>query len=180
MRKIILTFGILIGIVCVLMFFFTIPSEGGTSVAYAELIGYSVMIASLASIFFAVKQYRDSYQAGKINFGKAFQIGILITLVASVIYVIGWEIYSSTIAPDFADKYVEQLKSDMAEKGMTAEEIEAEFAGQQEMMDRYKNNMAFRMFITFTEIFPVGLVISLICAIIFGVIIKDPQTSSHS
>ena len=180
MNKIILTFGTLIGIICVLMFFFTIPSEGGTSVDHAELIGYSVMIASLASIFFAVKQYRDIHQGGKINFGKAFQVGILITLLASVIYVIGWEIYSSTVAPDFADKYVEQLKMDMAAKGMTAEEIEAEFAGQQEMMDRYKNNMAFRMFITFTEIFPVGLVISLIVALIFGVVIKDSDTTSHT
>lgn len=162
------------------MFFFTIPSEGGTSVAYAELIGYTVMIASLASIFFAVKQYRDVHQGGRINFGKAFQVGILITLLASVIYVIGWELYSSTVAPDFADTYMEQLKVDMAEKGMSPEEIEAEFEGQQEMIDRYKNNIAFRMFITFTEIFPVGLIISLIVALIFGVIIKHPNTTSDA
>ncbi len=186
MKKIVLTFGIIAGLVCGGMFFLTFAgdSEELLSSGYGELIGYVTMIISLSSIFFAVKQYRDNHLDGTIKFGKAFLIGLYITLIASVIYVLAWELYSSSFASDFADKYMEQLKMEKAEQGMTEAEIEAEMASQFEMMELYKNNTAFRMAMTFTEIFPVGLVISLICALILGVILKDknqnPISSSTS
>ncbi len=182
MRKIVLTFGIIAGIICGGMFFLTVSGNAEQSIdnSYGELIGYVTMIISLSSIFFAIKQYRDNHLDGTIKFGKAFLIGLYITIIASVIYVLAWELYSSNFAPDYADKYMTQLKLDMADKGMTEAEINKELAPQIEMMERYKNNTAFRMAITFTEIFPVGLIISLICALIFGVFLKekDPQPSS--
>lgn len=171
MRKIVLIFGSIAGLICGGMFFLMMLSEDAVSMnfEYGELVGYITMVIALSSIFFAVKQYRDNHLDGTIKFGKAFLLGLYITLVASIIYVLAWELYSANFAPDFADKYVENLKIEMTKSGMSETEIETELAPQREMMVRYRDNMAFRMVITFTEIFPVGLIISLICALIFGV-----------
>ncbi len=181
MTRIVLIFGTIIGLVCIGMVILTVPTgESSTSLAHAELIGYSILIASLASIFFAVRQFRDLHQGGNIKFGKALQVGVLISLLATLFYVVGWEIYSSNFAPDFADHYIEQMKEEMAAKGMTEAEIDSQIASQQDMMDMYKENLPFRLFITSMEIFPVGLIISLIVALIFGVFLKpsDPTTTS--
>lgn len=170
MKKIILTFGIIAGLICGSMFFImhsdTPDFEGGM------LTGYITMIIALSTIFFATKQYRDKYNEGVINFGKAFQVGIGITLVATMIYVLSWEIYYSNFASDFTDQYLSYMKEGLQDKGMTAAEIEAEMAPTAEMMQSYKDNTLMRMGMTAVEIIPVGLIITLISSLVFGKLIK--------
>lgn len=180
MKKIVLIFGIISGLITGGMFFMKIPEPGEPmNFEGGELIGYATMIIALSSIFFAVKQYRDKYQNGSIKFGKAFLIGLYITLIASVIYVLSWEIYYNNYASDFGDQYVEYLKKQMIESGKSEADIAEEITSIQQSMEGYKNSMAIRFAFTFIEIFPVGLIISLICGLIFGVVLKPKSEAAN-
>ncbi len=184
MKKIVLTFGVIAGLITGGMFYLNIPEPGEPmSFEGGELIGYATMIIALSSIFFAVKQYRDKYLDGSIKFGQAFMVGLYITLIAGVIYVLAWEVYYNNYASDFGDQYVEYIKKQMIEDGKSEAEIDSQVASLQKDMDGYKNNIGIRFAFTFLEIFPVGLIITLICALIFGVFLRsrdEPAGSIHS
>lgn len=179
MKKIVLIFGLIAGIICAGMFFLTMP-EDFESMDNGELIGYITMIIALSSIFFAVKQYRDKHLDGQIKFGKAFQIGIYITLVAAAVYVLSWEFYYTNYAPDFGDKYVEYVKQKMIDEGTEEVLMTKEITALEEQMEMYENNMLVRLGFTFIEIFPVGLIISLICGVLFGVVLKPKSESDNT
>src|SRR5687768_7099963 len=112
MQKTIITFGLISGFIVLLFGYLTRPlwmDEGGQmDMSKGEIVGYTNMIIALSMIFFGIRQYRERHQDGKITFGKAFKVGILITLVASVMYVIGWLIYYNTsdIAQTFPAQYL--------------------------------------------------------------------------
>ncbi|MEL7342270.1 MAG: DUF4199 domain-containing protein, partial [Bacteroidota bacterium] len=134
MTRIILLFGAIIGLINVGMFFLSfLGGNMEQNMEHGELIGYTTMIISLSAIFFAVRQYRDQHLGGHIKFGKAFLIGLLITVVAGLVYTIGWEIYYQNGGSEFTDMYLEQLRAGMAEDGMTEAEIDAQLASQQDM-----------------------------------------------
>src|SRR5215204_456982 len=95
MKKIVLRFGLASGAILVVMtaaMLFLCMKEGTMSFEHSELIGFSAMILSFMLVFFGIRSYRDNVAAGTIGFGKAFQVGILITLVTCAMYVISWEI----------------------------------------------------------------------------------------
>ena len=72
---------------------------------HSEILGYSAMVLSFLLVFFGIRSYRDNVAGGAIGFGKAFQVGILITLVTCAMYVIAWEITYFNFFPDFLDQY---------------------------------------------------------------------------
>jgi hypothetical protein len=139
------------------MFFITMPlyEKGILTMENGELVGYSTMIVALSLIFFGIKSYRDNHLEGSITFGKALKVGLLITLIASLIYAITWEIISNTMqdfVTQMGDKYSEKLKAE----GSTQAEI-----------DEYKaiyENPFIRFAMTLMEIAPVGILISLLSA----------------
>lgn len=174
MKKLSLVFGSIAGIIPASMFFIMHNEDGfdAAQMDNGQIIGYLTMVIAFSTIFFAVKRLRDLEPNRNIAFKRAFLLGLYITLVASVIYVVAWEIYSATMMGDFADQYVQHMRDDLANKGLNEVEIDAELAPNLEMMELYKNNVAFRVGVTFMEIFPVGLIISLLSALLFGVILK--------
>ena len=70
---------------------------------HSEILGYSSMVLSFLLVFFGIRSYRDNVAGGAISFGKAFQVGILITLITCAMYVIAWEITYFNFFPDFLD-----------------------------------------------------------------------------
>ena len=70
-------------------------------------VGYSIMLIALSMIFVGVKQYRDKILGGVIRFWPAFGVGMGIAAVASLFYVIGWEIYMYATDYSFMGAYVE-------------------------------------------------------------------------
>ena len=97
MKKVVITFGLLSGVILTLMMLGSMSlKQDQTDFKLAEVVGYVSMIVSLSMVFFGIRSYRDNYLQGNINFGKAFQVGLYITLIASAIYVTGWMIYSTT------------------------------------------------------------------------------------
>ena len=128
----------------------------------AEFFGYASMIIAFSTIFFAVRSIRTK-NGGNITFGKAFQIGLGITLTATVIYIIAWMIISNTIAKDFMDQYVTQSIEKLQISGIDQAEIDKKIIKLNQMKEMYKNPLV-KIGMTFLEIFPVGFLVTLISA----------------
>ena len=125
--------------------------------------GYLVMLVALSMIFVGVKRYRDVECGGVIRFGRAFGLGLGIALVAGLIYVIGWELYTGLSGWDFMADYTESLITQMRAEGASPAAIQAKQAEMREMAEMYANPL-FRMPMVFAEIFPVGLIVALVSA----------------
>ena len=129
------------------------------------VLGYASMILAFSMIFVGIKNYRDRFNNGFVTFGKAFTIGLYITLIASTIYVIVWLIDYYLFIPDFLDKYSAHVLKEAKTAGASPVEMNekvAEMSGYKEM---YKNPLLV-ILLTYTEVLPVGLVVSIISALI--------------
>jgi len=165
MKKIILVYGLIAGTIVGGMLMITMPLyENGTlRIENGEWVGYSTMVIALSLVFFGVKSYRDNHLQGKITFWNGLKIGLLITLIASLMYATCWEITYNTMKGDFvkqmSDKHIEKLKKEGATEPKLAEE--------QKKMDDFATmyrNPVIRFAITLVEIAPVGILISLLSA----------------
>jgi hypothetical protein len=124
------------------------------------------MVIALSMIFFGIKSYRDNYQNGAIKFGKGFQVGMLITLVATLIYALAGETYYQ-IDPEgqaaFMDKYADHHINKMRENGASSAAIDQEVKEMAALKEMNKNPFI-RFGITLAIILPVGIVVTLISA----------------
>lgn len=128
-----------------------------------ELFGYAIMILALTAVFMGVKSIRD--EKGSLTFKEGFLNGLGITLVASIIYVIGWMIYVPSFAPDFADKYSASQIALVEKMDIPEDEKKDEIENIKYWTETYKKPHVMAA-ITFSEIFPVGLLVTLISALI--------------
>jgi len=129
------------------------------------VLGYASMILAFSMIFVGIKNYRDRFNNGFVTFGKAFKIGLYITLIASTIYVLVWLIDYYLFIPDFLDKYSAHVLREAKTAGASPVEMQEkvdEMGGYKEM---YKNPLLV-ILLTYTEVLPVGLVVSIISALI--------------
>lgn len=180
MRKIVLIFGLIAGFIPSVMFFLAHP-DGEIDMDNGMIIGYASMILAFSTIFFAVKRYRDNFGNGQIKFLKAFLIGLYISLIASAMYATSWEIYTGVNDINFAEQYQAYMETSINESGLSAEEAQAQIAESAEMMDMYANNLLFRFGMSITEILWVGVLFSLISALVFSIILKpksEPETTA--
>lgn len=161
MKNIALKYGAIAGVVIIgtMILSIVLASEGGTS----EIFGYTVMLLALSLIFIGIKRYRDFDHGGLIRFGPAFLMGLAITLVAGVIYVGAWEVYLAATDHAFIDDYVAASIDKVKADGVTGAALEEKIVEMEKMKAQYGKPW-FRLPMTFLEIFPVGLLISLISA----------------
>ena len=129
------------------------------------VIGYASMLIAFSFIFIGVKSYRDKHLGGSITFGKAFFSGLVIAFVASTMYVVTWAIEYNLFMPDFMDKYAAHMIEGAVASGKTAAEIQQMTGEMNDMKEMYSNPVLFTLF-TYVEILPVGLLITLISAVI--------------
>src|SRR5687768_10880023 len=69
------------------------------------VIGYATMLVALTGVFLGVKHYRDKVRGGVIKFLPALGVGLAISAVASLGWVIAWEISLAVTKFDFATVY---------------------------------------------------------------------------
>ena len=129
------------------------------------LIGYASMLIAFSMIFVGIKNYRDKYNGGVISFGKAFKVGLFITLIASTIYVIVWLIEERLFFPDFIDKYTAHEINKLQSSGASATELANKTKDLEQAKEMYKNPFL-KILFTYAEILPVGLVVTLISSLI--------------
>jgi len=165
MKKIVLIFGLISGAIAALMMFVTIPLMGRIPFEYLTVLGYTTFVVCFLMVFFGIRSYRDNVAGGTITFGRAFKVGILITLLSCGIFVITWEFVYHRFLPNFLDQYSNYMVEKMRAQGATQEELNQMIQENEQFKEWYKNPF-FRYAMTMLEPFPVGLLITLISALI--------------
>jgi hypothetical protein len=163
MKKIVLTFGLIAGAMLSAMMILTIPFMDKIGFEKGEVIGYSSMVLAFLMVYFGVRSYRDNMAGGTIGFGRAFLVGLSITLVASACYVATWQVLYRTAASDFGEKYTAYALDKAKKAGKTESQLAAQKKEMDEMFELYKNPLV-NVALTLIEPLPVGLVFTLVSA----------------
>src|SRR5260221_7975190 len=165
MKKTVLIYGVIAGLISTSLFIgLMLLGKAGHDFKNGMIYGYTLMILAFSFIFVATKITRDKYNGGVISFGKGFRIGLYITGIASTIYVIVWLIDYYFFIPDFAEKYSAHVLENLKASGASGAEMAKQTAEMAKFSEMYKNPF-FNALITYSEIVPVGLIVSLISAL---------------
>jgi hypothetical protein len=160
MARIILIFGLISGVITILgiLATFLLPNAHGS-----VWLGYLIMLVALSAILVGVRQHRDQNLGGAIRFWPALGVGLGIALVATLAYVLIWEVYMALTHYTFMDNYIEAQLAAKRAAGVTGPAYDALVRQMDAMRTQYANPL-FRMMYTAIEILPVGLVIALASA----------------
>ncbi len=164
MKKSVLRFGLygaaLLSILAILPWFL----EGHLSYSIREVLGYASIVVSLSFVFFGIKHFRDVQNNGKVSFGKALKIGVLISLFASVAFGILTVIYMTWVNPDFTAEYygesIEQMR-----QALPADEFETKVEELEAAREMF-SNPGFSFLLMALTVFIIGFIISLISSLI--------------
>lgn len=175
MKKTVLTFGLISGAISSLMMMATVPlmdkighGKGG------YIVGYTGIVLSFLLVFFGIRSYRDNVGNEQITFTKAFAVGICITLISCIFYVVTWEIIYFNFMHDFMDKYGTHVIEKLKASGASDAVVQAQVQKLKHFKELYENPF-FNAAMTFIEPFPIGLAITLISA---AVLRRKPQSQA--
>lgn len=171
MKKNILLFGTISGVIvsvtmAISMYLIGCGSGDMESSTISMIIGFGSMIVAFSFIFIAIKNFRDKHNGGVITFGKAFYIGLIISLIASTLYVITWAIEFHFFMPDFIDNYFAMQISQLKESGISGPALDSAIQSINTENYNYKHNPFYFIMYTYMEILPVGILITLISSLI--------------
>lgn len=161
MKKIILIFGLVIGVLLAAHAIFMVNMMYTNPDFKAnDVLGYTKLVVMFSLIFFGVRNYRNNLLDGKISFLKALKTGALICLVASTVYVALGLSHYYLFVPDFMDVFTEHVI-----KNTAPEDIEATTVQMENFKEMYKNPL-FAILISYLEVLPVGMIVALFSAFI--------------
>jgi hypothetical protein len=90
----------------------------------------------------------------------------MISLIASTLYVITWGVEFHFFMPDFIDKYSAMQVKELQGSGLSATALSEAIKNVESTNYSYKHNPFFFAIYTYAEIFPVGILITLISALV--------------
>jgi hypothetical protein len=164
MKRTVLTFGFISGAIFAVTMAITMAFHDQIGFDTKGLVvGYATMVLAFLMIFAGIRSYRDTVGGGAIGFGKAFQVGILITAIGSACYVASWEVIYYNFMRDFPDKYAAHEMAKAKESGATEAQLAARAKQMADFKEMYKNPLI-NVALTLIEPLPVGLVMTLVAA----------------
>ncbi|WP_333809753.1 DUF4199 domain-containing protein [Flavobacterium sp.] len=146
-------------IVSAMLVIMTMYMKANPEKEVSMMIGFAVMLLAFFFVVAGIKQEREANN-GVISFGKAFLTGFWITFIISTIYVLVWLIILYNFFPNFMEHY-----ANMAIEKASPDEV----AKVTEEMNTYKEmykNPVMVILLTYMEILPLGIVFSLVSALI--------------
>lgn len=158
-----LIYGGIAGVVIIAIMATVLTLGQGSDYATSMITGYLVMLVVLSLIFIGTKRYRDIEQGGVISFGKAFGVGIGIAIVAAIAYALAWEVFLAMTGYVFIDDYSAAQIAAIEAQQLDAQAAASKIAEVESARTLYGQPM-FRLAISFIEIFPVGLLVTLVSA----------------
>lgn len=166
MKKIVLKYGLISGlIVSLFMMIGMLICHKNPDFEGSMILGYASMLVAFSFIFIGIRTQRNQYGNGSITFGKAFTTGLYIALISSTLYVLTWLVVYYCFMPDFMDKYVAHALEQAAKKGASPAELEKMTAEMASYKDMYRSPVGV-ILLTYMEILPLGLLVTLISALI--------------
>ena len=163
MKKVVLTFGLISGAVSAAFLLATVPFADKIGWDKGEILGYTVIVLAALMVFFGVRSYRENVGGGRLTFGRGFAVGILITLISNACYVGTWEVVNYTLMPGFSDKYAAHMIETAKAAGASPQKLE-ETEKKANDFKRMYANPAINVAMTFMEVFPIGLAVTLASA----------------
>jgi hypothetical protein len=163
MKKTVLTFGLISGAVSSAMMLATLPFADKIGWDKGEILGYTTIVLSALIVYFGIRSYRENAAGGRLTYGRGFAVGILITLISCACYVGTWEIIYYKLTPDFAEKYSAHMIEHARASGASEQKMEETKRKAREFKQMY-DNPAINVAWTFAEVFPIGLVVTLVSA----------------
>lgn len=173
MKRVVLTYGLLSGIVCALVMIATLPLENRLGFDRAEWLGYTVLVLDFLLVFFGIRAARRQ-AGGHITFPKAFAVGFAISLFTCLFYVATWEVMYFVFMPDFMDRYAAYVLEKARASGASPAALAAKTAEMARFKAKY-NDPLYNAAVTFLEPFPVGLAMTLLSAALLRK--KNPASS---
>ena len=160
MNKIVLKNGLFgSSIVTALLLSVTFYMKANPEKEVSMFFGFAGMLLAFFFVVLGIKQQKDANN-GFISLGKAFLTGFWITLIISTIYVVVWLIIFYNFFPNFAEHY-----TDMAIAKASPDEVAQVTEEMNSFKEMYKNPIMV-ILLTYMEILPLGIVFSLISALI--------------
>ena len=167
MRKIVLTFGLISGAISSLVMIALVTFGDRIGFDRGAIIGNTSVVLSFLMVFFGIRTYRDNIGNGQITFLKAFAVGLSITLISCTIYVVTWEVIYYNFIPGFWDAYGAHMVEKLNASGASPAAVQAKIQQARKYKELYKNPF-FNAVFTFIDPFPIGLVMTLISALVLG------------
>ena len=164
MLRTILKYGLIAGMVVGGFEVITFTAFSGIPpLTFGMLIGYTTMLIALSAVFVGIKRHRDVDRGGVIGFWPAFAVGLGISFIAGIFYVAAWELVQAMTHMDFASSYAQAMIASEKAKGASAESLAKLSTDMATFKLQYANPL-FRLPMVFMEIFPVGVLVSLVSA----------------
>ena len=164
MLRTILKYGVIAGLVVGGFELVTfVVFSGMPPLKYGMAIGYTTMLIALSAVFVGIKRHRDVDRGGVIGFWAALGVGLGVSFIAGIFYVAAWEAVQAMTHMDFASSYANAIIASEKAKGASAEALARLSADMAAFKVQYANPM-YRLPMTFAEIFPVGVLVSLVSA----------------
>ena len=163
MKKTVLRYGTYGSVLIAILFSLSLYIGEYFSYSAREVIGYTTMVLSLSFIFFGIKHYRDQENGGVVSFGTSLKMGVLISLIVSLVFGIIDVIYIEFINPEFMTEYyahsVETLKN-----SVPPEEFQEKLKELEAQKEFFSSSFMSFLVMSMT-VFVLGFIISLISAL---------------
>src|SRR5688572_28755872 len=147
MLRIILIYGVIGGFIVAVPMAVSWLTSDGTIPENAALYGYSSILLAFTMVFVGIKHYRDKVCGGVIRFLPALGVGLGISAVASLFWVVGWEITLAT-GFDFGSAYTDSVVAAAQARGAPLAELDRTQAETADFLVVYANPL-FRLPITY-------------------------------
>lgn len=165
MKKTVLVFGVISGLIMSILMVSTIPFLDRIGYDRAAIVGYTGIVIAFLMVFFGIRSYRENMGGGQITFVRGFVIGVMISIISSLFYVLTWEVVYFKFMPGFLEGMTRHAVDKQIAAGASQDAINKTLASFKELKVLYDNPL-YNGLITFTEPFPVGLIVSLLSAVI--------------
>lgn len=165
MKKYVWLFGIGAGALVSLLSFvpMALTDQDAGSMAYSQVWGYIIMLVSLSLVWIGLRRERLQNNLDRIPFRKGIMLTLLMSFIASTIYVASWYVLSETIFTDFMASYSQKLITEMEAQGATEKELHQARKEMAYYEDLYQQPW-FKVLITYTQILPVALFYAIVGA----------------
>ena len=163
MKKIVLTYGLFGGVMLGAMVLALTPFHDEIGFDRGVYVGYTTMVVAFLMVYFGVVSYRDNVAGGSVTFGRAFNVGALISLLIMICYVTIWYFVFHTFMPDYFDKYAAYTMDQARQAGASAAAIAEQTRQLAEFKEMFKNPLVFIGF-ALLEPLPVAIVFTLVTA----------------